>query len=477
MTHLSFVTVDLGFGDAGKGSIVDALVRKHGASLVVRFNGGAQAAHNVVDPEGRAHTFSQFGSGTFVPGVKTLLSEDTLIDPPALYFENSRLENVGISDAYERLFIHRDAKVVTPFQVNANRINEYIRKRKHGTCGRGIGQCIIDSIDYPDNVLYAGDLLDKDLLAERLRFSRDRKREEMRAWAYLIVNQEDAPEAIQEEVRRLFDDDEYDAAVDEFHRIIKLVGVVGDGFLKKEIASTDVTVFEAAQGVLLDQDWGFHPHNTWSKTTCSNALDLIMKSGPDTTQVHRVGITRGYTSRHGAGPLPTEDAKMEEFWKDTRNPENCWQGAFRYGWLDLNLLQYAIDVNGGIDSLAVTCLDQMAAMPEEYPWTVAVGYETNGRPWKLKFNSQRTYREQEALGKLLETVQPIYSTRAPRSMEEYGHFVAKKLGIRMSILSQGPKTTDKTFYEATEKETTRSKQLVRIPVAEKPLTRRSVSDS
>ena len=64
----------LGFGDEGKGTVTDYLVRTHSAKMVVRYNGGAQAAHNVVLPDGRHHTFAQFGSGTFVPGVRTHLS-------------------------------------------------------------------------------------------------------------------------------------------------------------------------------------------------------------------------------------------------------------------------------------------------------------------------------------------------------------------------------------------------------------------
>ena len=66
--------VDLGFGDSGKGTMIDYLARRHEADMVVRFNGGPQAGHNVVLPDGRHHTFSQFGSGSFVPGVRTLLS-------------------------------------------------------------------------------------------------------------------------------------------------------------------------------------------------------------------------------------------------------------------------------------------------------------------------------------------------------------------------------------------------------------------
>ena len=70
----AYIVVDLGFGDSGKGLLTDYLARHHEAGVVVRYNGGAQAGHNVVRPDGRQHTFSQFGSGTFIPGVRTYLS-------------------------------------------------------------------------------------------------------------------------------------------------------------------------------------------------------------------------------------------------------------------------------------------------------------------------------------------------------------------------------------------------------------------
>ena len=88
MNHV--IVVDLGYGDSGKGGVVDWLCANPGVGwlgsagpvhAVVRFNGGAQAAHNVVTPDGRHHTFAQFGSGSFTPGVRTHLSRFMLVDP------------------------------------------------------------------------------------------------------------------------------------------------------------------------------------------------------------------------------------------------------------------------------------------------------------------------------------------------------------------------------------------------------------
>ena len=71
----AYIIVDLGFGDAGKGTTVDYLSRLTPRTLIVRYNGGPQAGHNVVTENGVHHTFAQFGSGTLVPLVKTYLSK------------------------------------------------------------------------------------------------------------------------------------------------------------------------------------------------------------------------------------------------------------------------------------------------------------------------------------------------------------------------------------------------------------------
>src|ERR1700734_1777495 len=116
------MVVDLGFGDAGKGLVTDFLVRSLGAGLVVRWNGGAQAGHNVVAPDGRHHTFAQIGAGTFVPGVRTHLAERTIVHPTALGVEAARLAEIGVPDALDRLSVSERALVITPFHQAANRL-------------------------------------------------------------------------------------------------------------------------------------------------------------------------------------------------------------------------------------------------------------------------------------------------------------------------------------------------------------------
>ncbi|TDB72357.1 adenylosuccinate synthetase, partial [Actinomadura sp. KC216] len=163
MEHV--IVVDLGFGDAGKGTVVDHLCStrpaflggrpprppgERGVATVVRFNGGAQAAHNVVLDDGRHHTFAQFGSGTFTPGVRTHLSRFMLVDPLALAAEADHLRALGVADALDRLTADRDALLTTPYHRAANRARETARgAARHGSCGMGIGETVAYAQAHP----------------------------------------------------------------------------------------------------------------------------------------------------------------------------------------------------------------------------------------------------------------------------------------------------------------------------------------
>jgi adenylosuccinate synthase len=395
--------------------VVDWLVRTEGAKTVVRWNGGAQAGHHVVTPDGRRHTFAQFGAGSFVEGVQTHLAAPFVLHPGALGVEAGYLARAGVPDALERLTVDERALVSTPFHQAAGRLRELERGAdRHGSCGVGVGEAVGDALAAHADTIRVADLRRPELLA-KLRAQQERKRAEVAG---------DGPD------RALLDDPRApERIVEAWAPVTSRLRVV-EGF--GETLRDGVTVFEGAQGVLLDQDWGFHPHTTWSDCTPAAAERLLADHGFDGESV-RVGVIRAYATRHGAGPFPTEDPGWTARLPDSHNVTDAWQGAFRCGPLDLVLLRYALRVTGGVDRLAVTCLDRLAALPAP---SVCTAYESGdldpGAPGDLFWR--------EGLGRHLRTVRPLL--RPVRDADDLlDHLRAS--GAAPWLLSYGPAATDK----------------------------------
>src|SRR5262249_25636092 len=131
--------------------------------------------------------------------------------------------------------------------------------------------------------------------------------------------------------------------------------VVEDGWLREALAEARAVVFEGAQGVLLDEWAGFHPHTTWSTCSFEGALSLLQEAG-HTGEVVRWGVLRTYLVRHGHGPMPTEAAALRAL-PELHNEDGPWQGAVRRGWPDALLARYAAGVCQGVDRLALTHMD------------------------------------------------------------------------------------------------------------------------
>ena len=284
----ALIVVGLGYGDEGKGSVVDHLARACDARAVVRFNGGAQAAHNVVLADGRQHTFAQFGSGTFA-GAATHLSRYVLVNPLLLFLEAEQLARAGVADPLARLTISADAPITTPFHIAANQLRELARGgARHGSCGLGIGETMRDVV--AGIHIRAGDLRHPARLREALIDLQERKRREMRA-GFQGAWPLGTPSALRS-ARALNDTLEVFATLAETVAIVDEPPDFGAG----------TVIYEGAQGVLLDEHAGFFPHVTWSRTTPVNARAL---AGAEATTI---GVARTYMTRHGAGPLVTEDA-------------------------------------------------------------------------------------------------------------------------------------------------------------------------
>jgi len=434
----------LGFGDEGKGSIVDYLTRRHGTKLVVRHNGGAQAAHNVVTDDGRHHCFAQWGSGTFA-GARTLLSRFMMCNPIFAASEARHLESVGITNPWSLLHVERDALITTPFHVAANRLQEIARRRVHGgsgvhgSCGMGIGETMRDFVDKREDCVFARDLADPKTLQWKLSSVRERKLVEIAELDLLWPEN-----AIDLEFNVLRDHSIVDDIIAIYENFAARTNIVDETFLARKLAGDGHVIFEGAQGVLLDEWWGFHPYTTWSTCTFENADKLLTLAGfPG--RAERLGVLRTYCTRHGAGPMPTGGREWDALSADDHNKTGAWQEDFRSGPFDAVLARYALDVVGGCDGLAFTHLDKLVTRPRiEVCW----GYRHEGRVIKeFQRKIPNDLVAQEALGNVLKTAEPMLSDSiisTPEGSTCYALMLGEALGTPVVITSSGKTAESKS---------------------------------
>lgn len=431
MARHAILTVDLGFGDAGKGSIVDYLVREHGAGTVVRFNGGGQAGHRVVTDDGRAHVFSQFGAGTLA-GADTFLSRFMLLEPYGLFREAEHLAQIGVGDVFGQLTLDHRVRITTPWQIAVNRLKELARgASRHGSCGLGIGETMVDWLAHGEDVVMAADLHAPIRLREKLAFMRDINRAKLDG---LTLPDTDA---VAQEMRLFGDDFSVEQVAEQFEEVGRVATIAQDDFLPEKLAQEPV-VFEAAQGVLLDEWYGFHPHTTWSTTTLENANRLLSEAQFD-GDVTRIGVTRAYQTRHGAGPLPTELPLLTQLLPDAANGFDAWQEGFRVGWLDLVLLRYAIDVVGHLDQLAVTCLDRVAKLET---LSCCTQHQIMGE-WHNRLPIKKEHKDLSHQEKLTHMLSCPVPKLKMIDDEEALLDVIETAGVPVGIVSHGEKASDK----------------------------------
>ncbi|HLG62054.1 MAG TPA: adenylosuccinate synthetase [Ktedonosporobacter sp.] len=454
----AILIADLGFGDAGKGTITDFLTRRLSAHTVVRYNGGPQAAHNVVTPDGRHHTFSQFGSGMFLPRTATLLSRFMLINPLNMLKEERHLSTLGIADAFERTLIDRRALVITPLHKAMNRLRELARAgERHGSCGEGVGECMADSLAYGDAQLFAGDLQDRMVILRKLHSLYEIKRSELDEIRSSLPD----ADAVKQELAAFTRADVITDCADVYHYFAQRVAIIDDARIGSLLAQPGVALFEGAQGVLLDENYGFAPYTTWSTTTFANA-EAILREHDYSGDTIKLGVVRSYATRHGPGPFPTEDAALTSVLPDQHNAWNDWQRTFRVGYFDLVATRYALNIVGHLDYLALTHLDCLSAIPSPQ---ICTAYRYQRTPDDLPgyfeyvadhiksiiVHSPADLAHQEQLTKRLWFCIPHYQTLAtlpgcPHSAERqlaYLKLLEAELNVPIAIASDGPAAADK----------------------------------
>jgi adenylosuccinate synthase len=332
MTHATAdIVVGLGWGDEGKGATIDALAAHRRPDLVVRFNGGHQAAHNVT-AAGVHHTFATFGSAT-LSGVPTWISRYCTVEPLAAAHEAAALRATGFAP---EAYVDASCLLTTPLHALANRAREQARgAARHGSTGMGFGETIAYGLAAPEAAPRAADLARPEDLTAKLDVLR------AHYVAEGVLSEGDVPL-----------DDLPALAAAQARAAAGVFALVDDDRLHTEISRSH-TLFEGAQGFWLDENFGFQPHTTWSTTTPANARALLREAG--VTDVRTIGCLRTYATRHGAGPLPGE-GMLPGAAPEPHNDSGSFAGAFRTGAHDPRLVRAAIDL-ALPDVLAVSHLD------------------------------------------------------------------------------------------------------------------------
>lgn len=408
----SLAIIGAQWGDEGKGKITDLLGEK--VDLVVRFQGGNNAGHTII-VDGEKIVLHQLPSGILRSNCVSVIAHGVVFEPEAFLEELSRVEE-KVSVSPERLKVSLNATVITSYHKILDAAREGKSSNKIGTTGKGIGPAYEDKVGR--RALKVKDLLDKQSLQKKLTISLEEK-----AHLFKNVYGVEVP-SIEEEVTRLL-------ALGD-----KLAPFVEDtfSFLDREIRSGKKVLFEGAQGVLLDIDYGSYPYVTSSSTS---AAGVFTGAGTGNGKVdEKLGIVKAYTTRVGEGPMPTEitdEIGVEiqkignEFGATTGRKRRC-------GWLDLPALRYAVKASS-LTSLALTKVDVLSGLKE---LKVCEAYEINGTKYECAFPGL----DLEDAKPVLKDVKPFsdqfidenYSTE----LQAYIKLIEKAVEIPVGIVAFGP---------------------------------------
>ena len=360
------------WGDEGKGKIVDMLAEK--VKYVVRFSGGDNAGHTVVNQYG------EFGlhlvpSGIFSPHATSIISNGVVINPGVLLDELEQLNKRGVDTS--RLYISNRAHLIMPYHVLLDGLEEDARGGKAiGTTRKGIGPAFADKVARLG--IRTDDLLDKEAFRERLQQILDHKNT-------ILTKVYGASPLSFTEI--------YDAYCQYGERLTPCICDT-TSMLAEALKRKDRILLEGAQGALLDPDFGTYPYTTSSSPLSGGGCLGTGLSPNMLTQI--LGIFKAYCTRVGSGPLPTElmDTTGEvirkvahEYGTTTGRPRRC-------GWFDAVVGRFSTRING-FTQAAITRIDVLDIMPS---LKICVGYKLDGK----------TIDYFPASAAALERCQPVY---------------------------------------------------------------------
>ena len=416
----AFIVLGAQWGDEGKGKMTDYLAEE--ANVVVRYQGGNNAGHTVEvgDKQYKLHLIP---SGILHDEKLNVIGNGVVVDPIAFFSEIDYLQEEGVKVTPEKLIVSDRAHVIMPYHKVLDKLKEQARgKNDIGTTGKGIGPCYTDKFERCG--IRVCDLIDKEVFKEKLKDNIEMKNK-------YIVNVLGGEPLSFEEIY-----EEYSNYGEELKPFVKDTSVR----VYNEIKEDKTVLFEGAQGMLLDIDYGTYPYVTSSNTTAGGVANGV-GIGPNMI-TNAVGIAKAYTTRVGKGPFPTElEDETGEWIREKGHEYGVTTGrSRRCGWLDIVILKTSVRVSG-LTSLAVTKIDTLAGLEKV---KMCVGY---------KFNDEIIDYFPASLEDLAKC-EPIYeefdgwdeSVANARSYEElhpnarkYLERIEELTDTRISIVSVGPR--------------------------------------
>ncbi|MBI4334960.1 MAG: adenylosuccinate synthase [Chloroflexi bacterium] len=328
------------WGDEGKGKIVELLAEK--ARFVVRYSGGNNAGHTVINQYG------EFGlhlipSGIFYPGVTCVIGNGVVIDPASLIQEMESLKAKGID--ISNFFISERAHMVMPYHLLLDALEEEARGAGAiGTTRRGIGPAFVDKTGRQG--LRAGDLLEREVLSKRIAEMVTVKN------GFITRVYGAAPLSAGDVFEKYWG----------YSQVLSRYIVDTVALLKDALARKDLVMLEGAQGTLLDPDFGTYPYVTSSYPTAGGGCQGSGIGPKDISRI--IGVFKAYSTRVGGGPMPTEltdetatliRERAREYGTTTGRPRRC-------GWFDAVAGALSVQVNS-LTGMAVTRLDVLDILP------------------------------------------------------------------------------------------------------------------
>lgn len=413
------VIIGAQWGDEGKAKIIDILSEK--ADVVVRCQGGNNAGHTVA-VDGEVYKFQLIPSGILYTGKKCIVANGVVVDPEGILGEVDGLLAKGID--VSTLRISSRAHLVMPYHKALDRAKESIQAKDGkdiGTTMKGIGPCYMDKAERSG--VRVCDLYHEEVFAEKVRANVAVKND-MLKYVYHQEEQFDAEEIIST----------YKKYAERLQPFVEDTTVS----VYEAIKAGKEVLFEGAQGTLLDLDLGTYPYVTSSHPVTGGAC---IGAGIGPTMIDScIGVMKGYITRVGKGPFPTElhdeigDRIREEgheFGTVTGRPRRC-------GWFDAVIGEFAVRTSG----LTEIALNKIDVLKDLEVVKICVGYEFNGEIIKYFPASledlelcKPVYEEMEGWG----DISHIRSYEAlPESVKKYLTRIEELIGCKITMVGVGP---------------------------------------